>query len=71
MNADSAVLRDFLFGSVPPSFVATPKSVSQRLRAHIDEPVKVGDKTLVLRRFVDQDDKVSNFWVGEPGQDNS
>jgi len=70
MNADSATLRDFLFGPTPPGFVATPKSVSKRLRAHIDEPVRVGDKTLVLRRSTDRD-KVSNFWVGEPEQYNS
>jgi hypothetical protein len=70
MNADSATLRDFLFGPTPPGFMATPKSVAQRLRAHIDEPVKVGDKTLVLRRIVDKA-KVSNFWVGEPEQYSS
>jgi hypothetical protein len=70
MNADSATLRDFLFGSTPPGFVATPKAVGKRLRAHLDEPVRVGNQTLVLRRSMDND-KVSNFWVGEPEQDNS
>jgi hypothetical protein len=64
MNADSATLRDFLFGPTPPGFMATPKGVGKRLRAHIDEPVKVGDRTLVLRRSMEH--HVSNFWVGEP-----
>jgi hypothetical protein len=67
MNADSATLRDFLFGSTPPGFVATPKAVGRRLRAHIDEPVKVGELALVLRRSMDREG-VSNFWVGEPEQ---
>ena len=70
MNADSTTLRDFLFGQVPAGFVATSKAVGKRLRAHIDEPVKVGDQTLLLRRYMDRD-KVSNFWVGEPEQHNS
>ncbi len=70
MNADSATLRDFLFGSTPPGHVTTPKSGGKRLRAHGDEPVKVGDQTLVLRRSMDRAD-VSNFWVGEPEQHNS
>jgi hypothetical protein len=70
MNADSATLRDFLFGSTPPGFVATPKGVGKRLRAHIDEPVRTGNQVLALRRTVDRV-QVSSFWVGEPKQDNS
>jgi hypothetical protein len=69
MNADSVTLRDFLFGQAPAGFVATPKAVGKRLRAHIDEPVKVGEQALVLRRSVDRD-SVSNFWVGDPEQSN-
>jgi hypothetical protein len=63
MNADSAALRDFLFGTMPPGFIATPKAVGKRLRAHVDEPVKVGDQTLVLRRSVERE--VSKFWVSQ------
>jgi hypothetical protein len=70
MNADSATLRDFLFGVAQPGFVATPKAVSKRLRAHVDEPVKLDDRILALRRSVDRD-KFSNFWVGEPEHHNS
>jgi hypothetical protein len=66
MNADGAALRDFLFGSTPAGFMATAKSVGRRLRAHIDEPVKVGDQSLVLRRVIAHG--LSNFWVGEPDQ---
>jgi hypothetical protein len=53
MNADSATLRDFLFGATPSSFVATPKAVGKRLRAHVDGPVKVREETLVLRRSME------------------
>ena len=49
MNRDSATLRDFLFGHAPAGFVATPKSVGHRLRAHVDEPVRSGERTLLLR----------------------
>jgi hypothetical protein len=46
---DGIVLRDFLFGDVPPKFVATPRTVGNRLKAHRDEPVKHGGELLVLR----------------------
>ena len=49
MNRDSATLRDFLFGHAPAGFVATPKSVGRRLAAHVDEPVRSGERTLILR----------------------
>ena len=62
MNADSATLRDFLFGATPSSFVATPKAVGKRLRAHVDGPVKVREETLVLRRSMERD--VSNLLGG-------
>src|SRR5262249_7291304 len=40
MKRDSIVLRDFLFGPVPANFVATPRSIGNRLKAHRDEPVR-------------------------------
>jgi hypothetical protein len=54
MNRDSATLRDFLFGHVPAGFVATPKSVGRRLAAHVDEPVRSGERTLILRTREDR-----------------
>jgi hypothetical protein len=54
MNRDSATLRDFLFGHTPAGFVATPKSVGRRLKAHVDEPVRSGERTLILRTRTDR-----------------
>ncbi len=54
MNRDSATLRDFLFGHAPAGFMATPKSVERRLKAHVDEPVRSGERTLILRTRPDR-----------------
>ena len=54
MNHDSLTLRDFLFGHAPAGFVATPKSVGHRLKAHVDEPVRSGHRTLILRTREDR-----------------
>jgi hypothetical protein len=54
MNHDSITLRDFLFGHAPAGFVATPKSVGHRLKAHVDEPVRSGHRTLILRTREDR-----------------
>ena len=54
MNRDSATLRDFLFGHAPAGFVATSKSVGHRLKAHVDEPVRSGERTLILRTRQDR-----------------
>jgi hypothetical protein len=67
---DRIALRDFLFGQTTTGFVATPKGVGKRLRAHVDEPVRVGDQVLALVRSVDRDD-VSHFSVVEPKNDSS
>jgi hypothetical protein len=34
--------------------VATPKSVGHRLKAHVDEPVRSGHRTLILRTREDR-----------------
>jgi hypothetical protein len=54
MNRDGATLRDFLFGHAPAGFVATPKSVGRRLQAHVDEPVRSGERTMILRTRKDR-----------------
>lgn len=46
-------LRDFLYPAAPPVFVAAARSVGKRLKAHVDEPVKSGDRTLILRARLD------------------
>jgi hypothetical protein len=44
----SSTLHDFLYPGRPPAFVS-PRSVGKRLKDHLDNPVKSGDRTLVLR----------------------
>jgi hypothetical protein len=61
MNRDSATLRDFLFGHAPAGFVATPKSVGRRLTAHVDEPVRSGERTLILRTRKDRVGTINYF----------
>lgn len=47
-------LREFLYPGVPQkNFVAGAKSVGKRLKAHVDEPVKSGERTLILRARLD------------------
>jgi hypothetical protein len=48
-----AVLRDFLYPGAPPTHIATPKSVGKLLRRHLDDPVRHGDRTLILRKWRD------------------
>src|SRR5262249_30471021 len=55
MKRDSVILRDFLYGHVPSNFMATPRSVGNRFKAHLDEPIQHGGETLVLRRQEDRD----------------
>jgi hypothetical protein len=61
MNRDSVTLRDFLFGHAPAGFVATPKSVGRRLKAHVDEPVRSGERTLILRTRQDRVGTINYF----------
>jgi hypothetical protein len=44
-------LRDYLFPDAPQNYVASPKAVSKALGAHVDEPIKNGDRTLILRKW--------------------
>ena len=39
--------------AAPPTYIATPKSAGKRLNQHIDEPVKGGNRTLMLRKWTD------------------
>jgi hypothetical protein len=62
MKRDSAALREFLFGSMPASFVVSPKAVGKRLKAHVDEVVQGTAGSIVLRVRKTRDD-VSAFRV--------
>lgn len=44
----SDALRDFLFGTTPPKFVATSRAVGKRLKAYQGCPVQCGDVVLTL-----------------------
>jgi hypothetical protein len=56
-------IREFLFPNLPPSHVATAKSIGKRLNRHIGEPVRRGDKTLILRSTIDQHVKQAAYYV--------
>jgi hypothetical protein len=56
-------LREFLYPGEPTFYVATPKSIAQRLKEHVDEPVKHGDRTLILRRKQDTDRNQGQYFI--------
>jgi len=47
----SATVREFLFPTAPPGQTVTAKSVGKRLKRHIGEPVRQGDRTLILKEW--------------------
>lgn len=49
----SAILREFLFSTTPAGQIVTAKAVGKRLKRHVGEPVKHGDRTLVLKEWRD------------------
>jgi hypothetical protein len=53
-RADAATLRDFLSPGDPRSTDVSAKTVGRRLKNHVGEPVKSGDRTLVLRTLRDR-----------------
>jgi hypothetical protein len=46
----------FLFPNLQPNHIVTAKAVGKRLKRHVGEPVKLGDETLVLRDWRDDND---------------
>jgi hypothetical protein len=46
-------VRGFLYPAAPTWFVATPRSVGNQLAKYVDDPVKSGDRTLILRKRED------------------
>jgi hypothetical protein len=52
-NPDGATVREFLYPAAPPTYIASPRSVGKRLKQHVDEPVKSGDRTLTFRKEED------------------
>jgi hypothetical protein len=54
---DAFTLREFLYPGQPTNLNVAPRSVGKRLAAHVDEPVKSGDCTLVLRKLEETTDR--------------
>jgi hypothetical protein len=50
-NPRGTALRDFLFPDAPQNHIASPKSVGKLLAAHVDEPIKSDNGTLILRKW--------------------
>jgi hypothetical protein len=49
----AATVREFLFPKEPPGQTVTAKAVGKRLKPHIGEPVRQGDRTLILKEWRD------------------
>ena len=61
-NEDEQTLRDYLLPGALPNHVFSAKSIGRLLKKHLDEPVRSGERTLVLRRVLDSH---SNVFVYE------
>jgi hypothetical protein len=49
-SEDGQTIRDFLLPGALPGHVFSGKTISKLLKKHLDEPVRCGERTLVLRR---------------------
>jgi hypothetical protein len=58
-----AALREFLYSGAPATYIATPKSIGKRLKSHLDEPVKHGDRTLTLSKQQDAHGKQWRYFI--------
>jgi hypothetical protein len=56
-NQDALTLREFLYPGAPSGLVVAARSVGKRLAAHVDEPVKSGECTLILRKIEETTDR--------------
>jgi hypothetical protein len=52
-HPSGAALREFLYPDTAANDAVSPKSVGKRLKRHIDDPVKDGNHTLILRKHDD------------------
>ena len=62
-NDDEQLLRDYLLPGALPHHMFTAKSIGRRLKKHLDEPVKSGERTLVLRSWDDKHVKMRVYGV--------
>jgi hypothetical protein len=52
-NENGKTLREFLYPDAAATFDAAARSVGKRLKAHADEPIQCGERTLILRKAAD------------------
>ena len=63
-NEDESTLRDYLLPGAPSHHVSSAKTITRSLlKRHLDEPVRVAERTLVLRRWQDAHSEVFNYHV--------
>jgi hypothetical protein len=62
-NEDEQTLREYLLPGVLPKHVFSPKTITRLLKRHLDEPVRNGTRTLVLRRRQDAHSEVFAYYV--------
>ena len=62
-NEDEQTLRDYLLPGALPNHVFSAKSIGKRLKQHLDEPVRSGERTLVLRSWEDKHSKMRVYGV--------
>jgi len=62
-NEDEQTLREYLLPGVQSHHVFSPKTIGRRLKQHLDEPVRSGERTLVLRSWEDKHNKMRVYGV--------
>ncbi|MBV8738309.1 MAG: hypothetical protein JO007_13840, partial [Alphaproteobacteria bacterium] len=59
----ASTLRDVLFPRVPVQQAVDARAVTKRLKPHLNEPVRRGDRTMILKSVTDTHTKRSLFYV--------
>ena len=62
-NDEEQTLRNFLLPGAQPHHMFTAKAVGRSPKRHLDEPVKSGERTLVLRRKQDVHTNMFSYCV--------
>jgi hypothetical protein len=62
-NEDEQTLREYLLPGAPSHHQFSSKSIGKRLKQHLDEPVRSGERTLVLRSWEDKHLKMRVYAV--------
>jgi hypothetical protein len=60
---DENTVREFLLPGALPGYVFSAKSIGRLLKRHLDEPVRSGEHTMVLRRRMDAHSEVFVYSV--------